>query len=202
VPVPGGGQHASFAPGRAGDRHRLFAVDTRRREWSAWTNSRWDLPWSFGARTLDRIGGSKRSRIISPMITNSAIASTGWEKNACSARLSSPTHLGGGWGDVWSHQVRWARTIRVSKFWGYLGLPVTFATVWAVAAALGGHWLIGSIGASRARMLMATAAGWFRAPKRGRAAAVAVDPRAATCSERQCGSRGYSANRGLDGVKF
>ena len=35
------------------------------------------------------------------------------------------------WRDVWRHQVRWARTIRVSKFSGYLGLPVTFATVWA-----------------------------------------------------------------------
>ncbi len=42
------------------------------------------------------------------------------------------THLGGGWLDVWRHQVRWARTIRVSKSWGYLGLPVTFATLWAV----------------------------------------------------------------------
>ena len=46
------------------------------------------------------------------------------------------THLGGGWRDVWQHQVRWARTIRVSKFGGYLGLPVTYATLWAVVAAL------------------------------------------------------------------
>src|SRR5262249_15657735 len=45
------------------------------------------------------------------------------------------THLSGGWRSVWRHQVRWARTIRVSKFWGYVGLPVTFATLWAVAAA-------------------------------------------------------------------
>ncbi len=42
------------------------------------------------------------------------------------------THLGGNWSEVWQHQVRWARTIRVSKFWGYLGLPVTFATFWAL----------------------------------------------------------------------
>jgi ceramide glucosyltransferase len=28
------------------------------------------------------------------------------------------TRLGGEWGDVWAHQVRWARTIRVSKFAG------------------------------------------------------------------------------------
>ncbi len=70
------------------------------------------------------------------------------------------TRLSGGWSDVWRHQVRWARTVRVSKFWGYLGLPVTFATVWAAVAALSGHFglaaaLLGS------RMLMATVAGWF-----------------------------------------
>ena len=30
------------------------------------------------------------------------------------------------WGDTWRHQVRWARTIRVSRGIGYAGLPVTF----------------------------------------------------------------------------
>ncbi|MGH9594771.1 MAG: glycosyltransferase [Bryobacteraceae bacterium] len=70
------------------------------------------------------------------------------------------TNLGGGWLDVWRHQLRWARTIRVSKFWGYLGLPVTFATVWALAAAVGGHWMV-ALAVLGARMLMATAAGWY-----------------------------------------
>jgi ceramide glucosyltransferase len=70
------------------------------------------------------------------------------------------THLGGGWLDVWRHQLRWARTIRVSKFWGYLGLPITFATVWAVAASASGYWMLG-VAVLAARMLMATAAGWF-----------------------------------------
>jgi ceramide glucosyltransferase len=70
------------------------------------------------------------------------------------------THLSGGWSDVWRHQVRWARTIRVSKFAGYLGLPVTFATVWAVAMAAAGLWeLAGALIA--VRMLMALEAGWF-----------------------------------------
>ncbi len=50
------------------------------------------------------------------------------------------TSLGGSWGVVWRHQLRWARTIRVSKFWGYVGLPVTFATAWAVIAAMAGSW--------------------------------------------------------------
>ncbi len=70
------------------------------------------------------------------------------------------TRLGGGWKDIWRHQVRWARTIRVSKFGGYLGLPATFATFWAVVAACGGRWGVAA-GVLAARMLMATVAGWF-----------------------------------------
>src|SRR5262249_17481016 len=70
------------------------------------------------------------------------------------------THLGGNWGDVWHHQLRWARTIRVSKPLGYLGLPVTFATVWAVVAATFGHYQI-AIALLAIRMAMAIVAGWF-----------------------------------------
>lgn len=68
------------------------------------------------------------------------------------------THLGGTWRDVWRHQVRWSRTIRVSNFGGYLGLPVTFATVWALAAAAVGHYEIAAFTLA-ARLLMATLAG-------------------------------------------
>lgn len=67
------------------------------------------------------------------------------------------THLGGGWMDVWKHQVRWARTIRVSKFYGYLGLPVTYATLWALVC---GSWWIG-LAVLLIRMTMALVAGWF-----------------------------------------
>jgi ceramide glucosyltransferase len=75
------------------------------------------------------------------------------------------THLGGTWRDVWTHQVRWARTIRVSKFWGYLGLPATFATVWALAlgckaVACGGGWSV-ALAVLAARMLMALESGWM-----------------------------------------
>jgi ceramide glucosyltransferase len=34
------------------------------------------------------------------------------------------------------HQLRWARTIRASRFWGFLGLIFTFALPWAVLAIL------------------------------------------------------------------
>jgi ceramide glucosyltransferase len=70
------------------------------------------------------------------------------------------TRLSGTWSDVWRHQVRWARTVRVSKFLGYLGLPVTFATVWAAVAALNGYFGL-ALALLAVRMLMATAAGWF-----------------------------------------
>jgi len=44
------------------------------------------------------------------------------------------------WGEVWRHQVRWARTIRVSRG-AYLGLPLSNASLWAlVAVAAGGWW--------------------------------------------------------------
>jgi ceramide glucosyltransferase len=70
------------------------------------------------------------------------------------------THLGGGWRDVWRHQVRWARTVRVSKFSGYVGLPLAFGTVWAIALAVAGQWPW-AWALLAARMAMATAAGWI-----------------------------------------
>jgi ceramide glucosyltransferase len=58
--------------------------------------------------------------------------------------MASPvvvTNLGAGaWSDVWKHQVRWSRTIRVSRPMGYLGYLVTLATFWCVVAAFAGHW--------------------------------------------------------------
>jgi ceramide glucosyltransferase len=70
------------------------------------------------------------------------------------------TRLSGGWSDIWRHQIRWARTIRVSKFAGYLGLPVTFATLWAVVAGLSGEYRT-AIALLIVRMIMAIEAGWF-----------------------------------------
>jgi ceramide glucosyltransferase len=69
------------------------------------------------------------------------------------------THLGGGWGDVWTHQLRWARTIRVSNPAGYFTLPVTFATMWTLLAAVTGHWAAASLLAAL-RLIMAFAAAW------------------------------------------
>jgi ceramide glucosyltransferase len=70
------------------------------------------------------------------------------------------TRLSGGWPGIWQHQLRWARTIRVSKFGGYLGIPITNATLWAVIAAAAGEWRI-ALALIAARLLMAIESGWF-----------------------------------------
>ena len=45
------------------------------------------------------------------------------------------THLAAGsWLGAWRHQVRWARTIRLSGGAGYAGLPITNASLWAAMA--------------------------------------------------------------------
>ncbi len=50
------------------------------------------------------------------------------------------------WRGVWRHQLRWARTIRLSKGAAYAGLPITQAGFWAVIALLFGAqplaWLL------------------------------------------------------------
>jgi len=46
-------------------------------------------------------------------------------------------------GEFWQHQLRWSRTIRDARRWGYLGLVFTFALPWslaAVIAARGATW--------------------------------------------------------------
>lgn len=50
---------------------------------------------------------------------------------------------GDSWTRTWRHQLRWSRTIRVSRPSGYLGSVVTQATLWALVAGAAGHWRIG-----------------------------------------------------------
>ena len=76
-------------------------------------------------------------------------------------RLSARTLAG-----AWRHQVRWARTVRLSKPGGYLGSVVTHATLWAVVALLGGHPRI-ALAALAIRMAagLACGAGVLRDPE-------------------------------------
>ena len=64
----------------------------------------------------------------------------------------------GSWRSAWKHQLRWARTIRLSRAGGYAGLPVTFATLWALVAAVSGHWPV-ALGLLGIRLAMALTCG-------------------------------------------
>jgi ceramide glucosyltransferase len=56
------------------------------------------------------------------------------------------TDLGGEtWGQTWQHQLRWSRTIRVSRPAGYCGYVVTHATLWALVALAAHQWWVGAI---------------------------------------------------------
>jgi ceramide glucosyltransferase len=65
---------------------------------------------------------------------------------------------GASWGEVWSHQLRWSRTIRVSRTAGYYGYLVTQASFWALIAALAGHWGI-ALGTLMVRLAAGVTAG-------------------------------------------
>jgi ceramide glucosyltransferase len=69
--------------------------------------------------------------------------------------LGSPT-----WREVWLHQVRWARTIRVSRGGGFLGLPVTHAGMLIVLAVLTQAWMVAAM-LWLARMVMAFIGGFL-----------------------------------------
>ncbi len=59
------------------------------------------------------------------------------------------THLGSeSWPQVWRHQVRWSRTIRVSRPQGYYGYVVTHASLWALVALAAGQWWAAAIALS------------------------------------------------------
>ena len=46
------------------------------------------------------------------------------------------------WGHTWRHQLRWSRTIRVSRPSGYYGYVVTHATLWSLVALAAHQWPI------------------------------------------------------------
>ena len=79
------------------------------------------------------------------------------------------------WRGVWKHQLRWARTIRVSRGDGYWGLPVTHAGLWILLClAAGFPWMALGVAAIRWASAYATGVmvlesrvarrGWVLAP--------------------------------------
>ncbi len=64
------------------------------------------------------------------------------------------------WRGVWDHQLRWGRTIRMSKGGGYAGLPITHAGVWVLIALLLQLWWVAAALVGL-RCLVALLTGWF-----------------------------------------
>lgn len=79
-------------------------------------------------------------------------------RNIISSVIVSTRISSGSWRGAWRHQVRWARTIRLAGGAGYWGLPVTYATLWVLIAALLGLWWI-ALPLLAVRFAMAMASG-------------------------------------------
>jgi len=91
---------------------------------------------AFRKKSLDSIGGfaSIRDYLADDYQLGARIG------NVALADVVVETSLGAGtWRDVWKHQVRWSRTIRVSRPAGYFGYVVTQLTFWSLIAAIAGE---------------------------------------------------------------
>ena len=116
---------------------------------------------AFRRSVLDRIGGfaSVADYLADDYQLGCKLHALGL-RNMISDVVVSTRLAAGSWPRAWKHQLRWARTIRFSRAGGYYGLPVTFATLWALVAALFGMWWT-AIALLVIRLAMAIAAGWF-----------------------------------------
>ena len=100
----------------------------------------------FRAETLRRVGGfeSLADYLADDYQLGLRISELGLRIAFAPAVVE--TDLGGGsWGQTWRHQLRWSRTIRVSRPSGYYGYAVTHATLWALVAFAAGAWWAGAI---------------------------------------------------------
>jgi ceramide glucosyltransferase len=95
----------------------------------------------FRAEDLKKAGGFEALRDYIADDYQLAKAITSGGKRATFSEVVVDTTLSDpGCGDVWRHQLRWARTIRVSRPDGFAGLPVTHAGMWALLCAATGQW--------------------------------------------------------------
>ena len=95
----------------------------------------------FRAETLRRIGGfaAIANYLADDYQLGRRIAQLGLRIEF--AGVVVETDLGAGsWTQVWRHQLRWSRTIRVSRSLGYYGYVVTHATLWGLVALAAHQW--------------------------------------------------------------
>jgi len=107
----------------------------------------------FRAETLRRIGGFETiaNYLADDYQLGRHISQLGYR--IVFAPVVVATDLGAeSWAQTWRHQLRWSRTIRVSRPSGYYGYGVTHATLWALVALVAGHWGAG-LAALGVRML-------------------------------------------------
>jgi ceramide glucosyltransferase len=125
----------------------------------------------FRARDLAAIGGFPAIREYLADDYQLAKRITSLGLNAYMSDVVVETSIGDdSWAGVWAHQVRWARTIRVSRGDGYLGLPLTHAGVWIGVALLCGAWqAAAALAAARYFSAIATGVVILRSPLAWRA---------------------------------
>ncbi|HVW84721.1 MAG TPA: bacteriohopanetetrol glucosamine biosynthesis glycosyltransferase HpnI [Bryobacteraceae bacterium] len=124
---------------------------------------------AFRKRELEAIGGFEaiREYLADDYQLGARISSL--DKRVAMADTIVETNLGAGsWRDVWKHQVRWSRTIRISRPGGYFGYLVTQATFWCLVAAVSGYGKVAVAG-------------------------MAVRLAAAACAMRALGTGGYAS---------
>lgn len=100
---------------------------------------------AFRAETLREIGGFEAiaEYIADDYQLGRHISLRGYRIHFAPAVVE--TNLGScTWGQTWRHQLRWSRTIRVSRASGYYGYVVTHATLWALVAFAAGQWAAGA----------------------------------------------------------
>jgi ceramide glucosyltransferase len=102
----------------------------------------------FRAADLDKAGGfGAIEEYLADDYQLAKRLTRGAGKRAVLSKLIVDTNLSyPSWGAMIRHQLRWARTIRVSRPDGYAGLPVTHAGFWALIAILcGSHDLAAAL---------------------------------------------------------
>jgi ceramide glucosyltransferase len=97
----------------------------------------------FRAVQLEAIGGfaALESYLADDYQLGTHIARLGY-RVVLSPVVVATNLAGASWSEVWRHQLRWSRTIRVSRRAGYYGYLATQAAFWSVVAAAAGHWWI------------------------------------------------------------
>ena len=103
----------------------------------------------FRAEALKRIGGfeSIAEYIADDYQLGRHITGLGYRIEF--APVVVETDLGGeSWLQTWRHQLRWSRTIRVSRPSGYFGYAITHATLWSIVALAAGQWWAAGIAMS------------------------------------------------------